>query len=163
MSGAIHTEQGLKEEFNAKEGADPSREEDLFSGGYEEYIENIYKGDKNYTSNFSEAIKMDIESITVKNKRKQNIKIIIKRKKKEFESPLNFNDRDNDSQNLDAKPQGPKEYVIADRAYLEIGLQTANENTEKSYQVPKVRTQNKQQHGTYGTRSRLTLTNDAHR
>ena len=139
---ANNIEQGLKEEFSAKEGTDPSREEDLFSGGYEEYIENIYKGDVNYTSAYSNTIQAEIKSMEVKNKRKQQIKIIIKRKKREFESPLNFNDRDNDSQNLDAKPQGPKEYLIVDRAYLDIGLQTANDNSEKSYQVPKLRTQN---------------------
>jgi hypothetical protein len=131
-----------KDEQTPNDATDQQTEEDLFNGGYEEFIEKIWVGDKDYTSQYSNLIDSEIKGMNPKNKRKQPIKIIIKRRRKEFESVPNITDRDNDSQNLDAKPQNPKEYPLLDRAYLEIGLQTANESSEKSYQVPKVRTQN---------------------
>lgn len=117
--------------------------EDIFAGEYEEYIEPVYipKPDMHQTGFSFEEI-----SSVVKPKRSQLFKVIITRPKREFESPYTFNDKvpgeEGTVATFEIKSRPPNEYQTNERVYIEMGLQTANESMEKSYQVPKMRTKN---------------------
>ncbi len=146
----IHTESdGKKEEQDGKTKTEvdvppEEEEEDIFKGPLEEYKEVEYYGDPSYTSETSELIKSDINAAIIKNKRTQLFKFVIARQKREFEAHNPFNDKEPGSEgsNLDIKPTKPTEFATTERAILEIELQTANDSSEKLYQVPKVRLQN---------------------
>lgn len=116
--------------------------EDLFEGDYEEYEEKSLYGDPEYTPQIIE----DFSSI-VTNRRNELFKIIITRQKREFEAPVNFNDKgpgeEGNGNNSEFKQvTKATEFPCADRAVLEMGFQTSNEAYEKSYQVPRMRMQN---------------------
>lgn len=144
-SNKIHTDPNQEIEEKLKESAIidnieiEDEDEDIFEGEYEEFIEKSYSANMIYESNTVE----DIYSSKIKSRRPQLFKIIITRPKKEFESPILLNDKapgeESSGTNCDIKPGRHNEYLMADRAVLEIGLQTANESSEKGYQVPKIR------------------------
>ncbi len=116
--------------------------EDLFEGDYEEYDEKSLYGDPDYSPKIIEDF-----SSTITNKRTELFKIIITRQKREFEAPVNFNDKgpgeEGNGNNSEFKQvTKATEFPCADRAVLEMGFQTSNEAYEKSYQVPRMRMQN---------------------
>ena len=118
--------------------------EDIFAGDYEPFIEPIYipriDVDVANPSNIEDA------SSVIKPKRAQLFKVIITRPKREFESPYTFNDKvpgeEGTVATFEIKSRPPNEYQTNEKPYIEIGLQTSNEEMEKSYQVPKMRTKN---------------------
>lgn len=115
-------------------------EENLFEGEYEEYIEKSFYA--NYQLEKNAKISEDYNS-KVKNKRQQLFKIIITRPKRDFEAAYQFVDKGPGEENSgDIKNSLKNEFLTQDKAYLEIGLQTANESNVKSYQVPKKNTKN---------------------
>lgn len=97
-------------------------------------------------SNFKPLITEDLNSI-IKPKRTQLIKTIITKKRRDFEAPTSFNDKSPGEEgpisSTDIKQVKTNDYPMLDQAYMDIGLQTNNDFTNKSYQVPKVRTVNK--------------------
>jgi dynein intermediate chain 3, axonemal len=115
-------------------------DENIFDGEYEEYKEKSFYADLNFETKLKPTY--EYNSI-VKNKRQQLFKIIITRPKKEFESTYQFVDKAPGEENSgDIKNSLKNEFLTNDRAYLEIGLQTANDSNVKSYQVPKKITKN---------------------
>ena len=115
-------------------------DEDIFAGEYEEFREKAYSKDFGY-DNLSVDVNLSSE---IKSRRPQLFKIIITRPKALFELPVSFNDKapgeEPTGANSDIKPTWRQsDYPVAERAILEIGLQTANESAQKGYQVPKMR------------------------
>jgi len=129
----------IKTEDNMEE--DP--EDDIFKSGIlEEYKEIDYYGQP-YTSESSSQIIADIKAAEINNKRTQYYKYVISRQKREFEAPFPFNDKDPGNEGTtDIKPLKTNEFANTERAILEIELQTANDESKKVYQIPKVRLQN---------------------
>lgn len=118
-------------------------DEGLFSGEYEEFKEKSFYGNPEVVLGITE----DLSSI-VKPRRQNFFKIIITRPKREFESPTTFFLDKNAAEesiigNNEVKGvKSTNDYPQMEKAYIEIGLQTANESSEKSFQVPKVRMKN---------------------
>lgn len=126
---------------NYPEMVDPEENDDVVMDLDEEYKEKSFYG----TTNFRSATTEDFSS-QIKLRRTQMIKLVIIRPRKEFESPISFNDKSPGEEGgvsaFDIKPVRTNEYPMNDQAFLEIGLQTANQSNVKSYQVPKTRVQN---------------------
>jgi hypothetical protein len=144
-----NTEEGNKtneetEIKNSKVEDNQDDEEDIFKGPLEEFKEVEYYGSGDYKTESSEIIENDISASKIKNRRNQFFKFVIARQKREFEAHNPFNDKEPGAEgtNLDVKPMKITEFPSTERAILEIELQTANESSEKSYQVPRVRLQN---------------------
>ncbi len=139
VEGQIMEASGDMENLNG-ETADEDNE-DLFEGDYEEFEERSLYGDQDYQP----AIVENYSSI-VSNRRTELFKIIITRTKRDFEAPVSFTDKppgdEGNGNNIDFKPVKANEFPSAERALIEIGLQTSNEAYEKSYQVPRMRMQN---------------------
>lgn len=121
---------------------DNDLEEDIFAGGYEDYLEQSFYAE---TISTNDQDMLEFSSV-VKPKRTQLFKTIISRPKREFESSFNFIDEypgeEGPIQNYEIKQRPVNEYQMNDRAFLEIGLQTANESVVRGYQVPKMRMNN---------------------
>lgn len=117
--------------------------EDLFDGNYEEYHETEFRADKNLIESY--PMREDCSSEIV-NKRKQLFKIIITRPKREFEGPFSFNDKSPGEEgtvaNFEIKQRPVSEYQMNERAFLEMGFETANKTVCRGYQVPKKRMAN---------------------
>lgn len=75
--------------------------------------------------------------------RKFLFKQVIYKKNKEFEKDIILRDKDNNTESANAgndiRQAKASEYQIAERKILEIGLQTPNYSSRKTYQVPKVK------------------------
>jgi hypothetical protein len=113
---------------------------DLFDGEYEEYHERSFYAEREILENYvaPESIKSKVE-----NKRKTFIRMLITRPKRDFESNYQFVDKGPGEENSgDIKNSIKNDFITNDRAYLEIGLQTANKSNTREYQVPKKRTKN---------------------
>jgi len=146
VSNKVTEEEGNKtnEENEQKMKTEENQDdEDIFKGDLEDYKEVEYYGKKDYTSPSAEVIENNINAAMIKNKR-PFYKYIIARPKKEFEAYYPFSDKEPGAEgsNLDVKPAKITEYPTTDKEVLEIELQTANESSDKAYQVPRVRLQN---------------------
>ena len=140
MASSSELIEKLKNE--AAQNAIPQKEVDLFAGPYERLIDRKFIADPNYkdtkilpTENFSSKIVP---------KRKFQYKILITRPKREFEAPINnfLADRNAGDETVIANTEvkgvkSTNEYPLIDRATIEMGFQTANEVTEKVFQVKK--------------------------
>jgi hypothetical protein len=119
---------------------DEDDDENLFETELEEYHEKTYLPDRNY-----EPL-LDIDITSEIKKRRPLIKVVISRQRKEFENTFAFSNKvandDISSGLFDMKSMNPKDFLMADRQVLEMGFQTANQCTEKTYQVQRVKTEN---------------------
>jgi predicted DNA binding CopG/RHH family protein len=143
VSSPTRTKESFKQ-IDASEVIEEGDEnEDIFAGEYEEYVEPVYFAHPE--ANDPVPPVEDFSSL-VKPKRNQLFKIIITRPKREFESPYTFNDKGPGEEGtvatFEIKSRPNNEYQTLERVYIELGLQTANDSIEKSYQVPKMRTKN---------------------
>lgn len=133
-----------KENVNVLNDEKKEPEEDLFAGEYEKFEEKDFYGHADYqdtkilpTENFN-------SSIIPKRKDKQLFKILITRKKKYFEEPIDnlfsiksANDEQTAGQNEVKGSKSANEYPLIERPYIEMGFQTPNSFTTKSFQVAK--------------------------
>lgn len=143
--GGLKNEDEDKIKAEGRTQPDGEEEEDIFKGPLEEFKEVEYIGDfDKYESDTKDLTEQEINSSMIINKRSQLFKYYITRQKKEFEAPITLYEKEpgSESNTLDIKPTKPNEYAMTERAILDIEIQTANESSEKTYQVPKVRLQN---------------------
>ena len=117
------------------------QEEDLFAGGYEEFIEKEYIATPNYpdskilpTENFNSSIVP----------KRGLYKCLITRTKRNFEQPIinlfqdkNANEESSAGNNEVKGVKSANDYPMLERPYIEMGFQTANSFVSKTFQVAK--------------------------
>lgn len=122
-------------------GASAAKEEgDLFAGPYERLIDRKFIPDPNYPD--SKILPTEDFHSEIVPKRQFLYKILITRKKKEFEAPLNglFTDRNTNEDpsvgNNEVKGvKSANDYPQLERSSIEMGFQTANAVEQKCFQV----------------------------
>ena len=127
---------------SAMRAATDNRDEDLFAGPYERFKPKYFFGNKNYPN--SKILPNENFNSEIVPQRKELFKNVIWRKKREFEAPIVnlFQDKNaNEEQTVgNNEVKGVKlanEYPLQERSSIEMGFQTANSSTTKTFQVAK--------------------------